>query len=176
MIAGRKWLLILCAALVSAMPVAGWAAPVNATVKSVVGKVEFAAPGTVKFEPLKAGSALPMGSTIRTGSDGIAVIVVAGGAAIRVGYNSNMVLGEMDVDQTNPQAPKRKGRVELKSGVASALVDPSQPEPVDFTIKTPQGAAAARGTFFAVMVEGDKSFLAVDEGKVGVQLNNPAHP
>ena len=38
----------------------------------------------------------------------------------------------------------------------------------DFKIQTPQGVAAARGTFYAVSVVHGKTFVSVDPGKVGL--------
>ena len=51
--------------------------------------------------------------------------------------------------------------------MVSALIDPSTPKVTDFQVATPEGAAAARGTFFAVLVYHGKTYVGVKEGKVG---------
>ena len=56
----------------------------------------------------------------------------------------------------------------LSSGTISALLDHRDPEATDFKIETPQGSAAARGTFYGVSVVDDQTFVSVKEGKVGV--------
>lgn len=150
---------------------AGWlrADPVEATAISVDGKVEWAAPGSTRFAPLAAGAKLAAGSTVRTSADGTAVLVVVPGAAIRLGPKSTMVLNEMDFKKDEGKNGKRKALLDLKSGTVSALIEGNTPKTTDFTIKTPQGGAAARGTFFAVTVMEGKAYVAVKEGKVGWQ-------
>src|ERR1700679_1956335 len=64
------------------------AATVNASVFSVKGTVEFAAPGSSDFALLKKGQVLAIGSTVRTGDDGVAVLVPTPGSAIQVGNDS----------------------------------------------------------------------------------------
>src|SRR5580704_7563698 len=51
------------------------AAAVTAQVFSVAGTVEFAGPGSSSYAPLKKGQILAIGSTVRTGDDGVAVLV-----------------------------------------------------------------------------------------------------
>src|SRR5271170_773039 len=57
------------------------AATVSAQVFSVSGSVESAGPGSSSFSPLKKGQVLPVGTTVRTGDDGIAVLVTTPGSA-----------------------------------------------------------------------------------------------
>ena len=38
-------------------------------------------------------------------------------------------------------------------------------------MKTPQGSAAARGTFYGVTVKNGQTFYKVQEGKVGIAAN-----
>ena len=54
------------------------AADVNAKVFSVSGTVEFAGPGSSSYAPLQKGQILAIGSTVRTGDDGVAVLVYHG--------------------------------------------------------------------------------------------------
>ena len=142
------------------------AATVNATVFSVSGTVEFAAPGSASFSPLKKGQVLEVGSTVRTGDDGVAVLVTTPGSAIQIGNGSILKLNELAFAKAGGAVTERKAVLQLDSGVVSALIDPSTPKVTDFKIQTPQGAAAARGTFYAVLVFHGKTYVGVKEGKV----------
>lgn len=143
------------------------AATVEARVDSVSGNVEFAPPGSTSFAPLKSGQELPVGSMVRTGDDGKAVIVTTPGSAIEVGNDSNLKLTALAFAKSGSTVTEQKAHLELTSGVVSALIDHNTPKVTDFSIQTPQGAAAARGTFYAVYVFNGKTYVGVKEGKVG---------
>ena len=134
-----------------------------ARVSSVGGRVNYSAPHSDSFAPLTAGASIPIGSRIRTGSDGTAVVIVVSGAAMQISENSDLTLASMS---STPE--KRKALVTLKSGTVSALIDPKRSKQTDFKIETPQGVAAARGTFYGVTVKNGKTYVGVKKGKVGV--------
>ena len=147
-------LLVLSATVVSA-------ANVNAIVYSVSGTAEYANPGSSSFAPLKKGQALPIGSPVR-----IAVLVTTPGSAIQIGNGSVLKLNALAFAKSGSDVTQRQAVLQLSSGVVSALIDPSTPNITDFRIQTPQGAAAARGTFYAVLVYNGKTYVGVKEGKV----------
>jgi hypothetical protein len=134
-----------------------------ARISSVSGQVSYAASEGADFKPLKAGAEIPTGSRIKTGKDGTAVVIVVSGAAMQVGENSDLTIEEMRSTEA-----KRKALVSLKSGTVSALIDPKRSKQTDFKIQTPQGVAAARGTFYGVTVKKGKTYVGVKKGKVGV--------
>jgi len=142
------------------------AAPVTAQVYSVAGTAEFAAPGSTSYAPLKKGQVLAVGTTIRTGDDGIAVLVTTPGSAIQIGNSSLLKLNDLAYARSGSSVTQNTANLQLTSGVVSALVDPHAPKVTDFKIQTPQGAAAARGTFYAVLVYHGKTYVGVKEGKV----------
>jgi hypothetical protein len=154
----------LCALLLPALPVA--AATVDATVFSVSGTVESAAPGSSSFSALHKGTHLPIGSTVRTGDNGVAVLVTTPGSAIQVGNDSEVKLTDLAFAKAGGSVTQREAHVQLTSGVVSALIDPRTPTVTDFQIQTPEGVAAARGTFYAVLVYQGKTYVGVKEGKV----------
>lgn len=135
----------------------------TARVSSVEGSVTYASSATAQFVPLASGVELDAGSRVRTGRNGTALIIVVSGAAIRVSENSEITIDAMSAD-----AAKRKALVSLKTGTVSALIDPKRSKQTDFKIQTPQGVAAARGTFYGVTVKKGKTFVGVKKGKVGV--------
>jgi hypothetical protein len=157
----------IAAAYLSLSFLAAPAAPVQAVVKSVSGTVEFAPPGSVSFHPLAAGQILAVGSTVRTGDDGKAVIVTTPGSAIEVGNGSNLKINALSFSKSGSTVTQQTAHLELTSGVVSALIEHNTPKVTDFTIQTPQGAAAARGTFYAVYVFNGRTYVGVKEGKVG---------
>lgn len=144
------------------------AATISAHVFSVSGTAEFAAPGSSSYAPLVKGQVLAVGSTVRTGDDGIAVLVTTPGSAIQVGNSSILKINQLAFAKTGGDVTQRTAVLQLTSGVVSALIDPSTPKITDFRVQTPEGAAAARGTFYAVLVYHGKTYIGVKEGKVGV--------
>jgi len=145
---------------------------VEALVDTVSGSVEFAPPGSGSFAPLKKGQELAVGSTIRTGGDGQADITTTPGSAIHLGPDSNLRINALAFAKSGSTVTQREAHLQLDSGVVSALIDPSTPKVTDFQVQTPEGSAAARGTFYAVMVSHGKTYVSVDRGKVGAIANS----
>jgi hypothetical protein len=143
--------------------------PIKAQVYSVTGSVEAAAPNTASYAPIKKGDLLAIGSTIRTGDDGVAIIVTTPGSAVQIGNNSVVKLNKLAFAKTGGDITQRQAVLQLQSGVVSALIDPATPKITDFQVQTPEGAAAARGTFYAVLVYHGKTYVGVKEGKVAVR-------
>ncbi len=146
-----------------------FAAAVDATAHLIIGKVESAPAGSTTFKPVQKGQLIPVGSTIRTGADGIAVLKTLPGAAIRVSPNSTISLDELQF----VTGKKQQALVSVTEGTVSALIDKKVVETTDFKIKTPQGSAAARGTFYAVTVKKGKTYIGVQEGIVKANITQP---
>ena len=142
---------------------------INAQVFSVAGSVEFAPPDSSSYAPLKKGARLAIGSTVRTGDDGVAVLVTTPGSAVQIGNDSIVKLNKLAFNKSGGDVTQRQAVVQLTTGVVSALIDPSTPKITDFQVQTPEGAAAARGTFYAVLVYNGKTYVGVKEGKVAVR-------
>jgi hypothetical protein len=145
---------------------------VQALVNTVCGPVEFASPGSSSFAPLHQGQKLPVGSTIRTGSDGQVDITTTPGSAIHLGPDSNLRINALAFARADGVVTQREAHLQLDSGVVSALIDPSTPKVTDFQVQTPEGSAAARGTFYAVIVSHGKTYVSVDRGKVGAMADS----
>lgn len=137
-------------------------APKSGKVTVSVGDVNVTPPGGAPAA-LAAGDIVAVGSTITTGAGARAVIVMTPRSAIRVGENSTVVIEEV-VETANPP----KVTLDLKDGSLGALLKPGAGAEMDFKIKTPSGIAAARGTYYAVVVEDGKGFAQVKEGKVEI--------
>ncbi len=143
------------------------AAPKSGNVTVVVGNVTVTPPNGGAPKALKAGDVVVIGSTVKTGADSRAVIVMTATSAVRIAANSEVVIAEMKESETEP-----KVLLDLKSGSLGALLKPGVQANMDFRVKTPSGVAAARGTFFAVVVENGKGFAQVKEGKVEIIPEN----
>ena len=166
--AGSRRLLLLASVLL--LTTAGMqAADVDAHVFSVSGTCEFAGPGSSSYAPMKAKQTLAIGSTVRTGDDGVAVIVTTKGTAVQIGNSSIVKINKLAFAKSGGNVTERTADLKLESGVVSALIDPLTPKVTDFKIETPEGAAAARGTFYAVLVYHGKTYVGVKEGKVAVK-------
>jgi hypothetical protein len=157
------WIALLLAAGVSGLP----AAPVKAVVKTIQGTVDSAPAGSGNYTPLKVGQQLDVGATIRTGEDSSADIITTPGAALHVGAESNLKISALDFSVgSDGKVSKRETHLQLEQGVISALIDPSTPKATDFSVQTPDGSAAARGTFYGVMVSHGHTYVTVDRGKI----------
>ena len=162
---------ITIAVLALAPALTASAANISAKVFSVSGTAECAPPGSSNFAPLQKGQILAVGSTVRTGDNGIAVLVTTPGSAIQIGNDSVVKINQLAFKKSGGSISQREAHLQLTSGVVSALIDPSTPKVTDFQVATPEGAAAARGTFFAVLVYHGKTYIGVKEGKVGAVAN-----
>jgi hypothetical protein len=135
-------------------------------VTHVEGTVQYATPGSTQFNPLQKGDYLEIGSTIRTAADGNALVAVIPGSAINIEPNTEIILKAM---QPESEVDAPRVLVSLRSGTMSALIEKNQEIQPDFKIETPQGTAAARGTFYSVAVVDGVTYAAVKEGQVAVE-------
>jgi hypothetical protein len=141
--------------------------PKSGKVTVSVGEVSVTPPGGAPAA-LAAGDIVAVGSTITTGAGARAVIVMTPRSAIRIGENSTLVVEEVAEAATPPRVT-----LDLKDGSLGALLKPGAGAEMDFKIRTPSGIAAARGTYYAVVVEDGKGFAQVKEGRVEIIPANP---
>ncbi len=171
----RALFLLVCLAL----PL--MAEPIKAKVKSVEGDVTYTPPNTGISKPLGTNMELDPGTVVKTGPGSSAIIVTLPGVAINVEPSSEVTLTEMlyadNAGASGANPAFRKGTIQLRSGTVSALINKEISKQVDFKVKTPHGVAAARGTFYAVTVKDDKTYVGVKHGRVGVDaLKTAANP
>ncbi|WP_157895259.1 FecR family protein [Verrucomicrobium sp. GAS474] len=160
--------LLLILGLCGTVATAGlMAAPVDAVAKKPSGSVQAALPGG-DFAKVTDGQKLPSGTTIKTGADASVILVTTPGTGVRVEENTTIKIDNLQFAKTSDGISQRKATVDVQNGTVSCLIDHSTPDVTDFVVKTPQGSAAARGTFYGVSVVNGQSFVKVAEGKVGV--------
>ncbi len=144
------------------------AEPVSGTVTVSVGDVQIVPADGGAQKAVKAGEKITVGTTVKTGAASRAVIVITPRSAIRVSENSEVLIAQVD-EAATPQ----KILIDVKDGSLGALLKPNAAGEMDFRIKTPSGVAAARGTFYAVVVEDGKGYAQVKEGRVEIIPDKP---
>lgn len=160
--------IILAFILLALGGVTGLAQALTGKVTLVAGTVEYQAPGG-SFTLASRGDILAEGTTVRTGPSSRAVIVAGPGAAIRVGPESTVILTNLALEQAVAGASTSDAMlIDVTEGTVSALIDRSKQPGADFQVRTPQGVAAARGTYYAVTVRGNRSYARVQHGIVRV--------
>jgi len=147
--------------------VACFAAPLQAEPESgevtvSVGEVHVTPPGG-QPAPLNVGDTVATGSLVTTGEGARAVIVMTSRSAVRITANSEVLIEEVAAEADPPRVT-----IDLKNGSLGALLKPGAGEEMDFKVRTPTGIAAARGTFFAVVVEDGKGYAQVRDGRVEI--------
>lgn len=142
----------------------------QAMVVSASGQVEIST-GLEVEKIVGAGSRVELDSLIKTGSNGDLTIALLNGLAVTLKEDSEMRI--LDLSNIPPAEGKRSALVELNSGRLVVLIAEDRAEEIEFRIKTPKGIASPRGTFYAIQVEGQEAFLAVKEGKVGLDQFTP---
>ncbi len=138
-----KWVKRISLLLVTASIFASqaFAAPLEAKVKSVTGKVERKV--STSWVALKVGDTLKSGDVISTGFDSQAVLTV-GESTVTVKALTRLTLSQLMASST-----KDKTSIVLDSGSVKASVKHSNKK-ADFTVKTPSATASVRGTEFTI--------------------------
>ena len=140
----------------------------EAVVRKMDGYAEYSEPGSTEFQPLQVSKKIKVGSTIKTSEKSEVVLRVVPGAAMKIAENTTVTLDAMAFEKNGENISSRTANINLSEGTVSALLDKSDPKGTDFKIKTPQGSAAARGTFYGVSVKDGQSYVRVEEGSVGI--------
>lgn len=150
----------------------GWcgyslAAPESGTVTVSIGEVNALAADGGDPAPVQKGDKVAIGTTIQTGDASRAVVVITPRSAIRISENSEIVIEKVD-----EEASPKDILIDLKDGSLGALLKPNAAGTLDFKVRTPSGVAAARGTFYSVVVKDGKGYAQVKEGRVEI-IPNP---
>lgn len=143
------------------------AAPESGTVTVAIGEVNALVGEGANPTPVEKGDKVAVGTTIKTGAASRAVVVITPRSAIRISENSEVVIETVD-EEASPKVVM----IDLKEGSLGALLKPNAAGELDFKVRTPSGVAAARGTFYAVVVKDGKGYAQVKEGRVEI-IPNP---
>ena len=161
-----KHKLFLGIALASALATVALAEPESGKVTVAVGDVQSVPKDGGAGAAVNVGDKVAVGTTIKTGADSRAVVVITARSAIRISENSEVVIETVDEAATPDNV-----LIDLKSGSLGALLKPNAAGELDFKVRTPSGVAAARGTFYSVAVKDGKGYAQVKEGRVEIVPN-----
>ncbi len=141
-------------------------APFTLRVVYTEGRVERLAPGAAPA-PLEPGAEFAQGETLRTGSDGFCDLEAEGLGTLRVLPSTTLRLELAAI-----MAGSARLRAELVSGRVLSKVRKLGAEE-SFMLQTKNAICGVRGTVFAMESRGDRSTLAVEEGRVALLPRGP---
>ncbi|MDC0921212.1 SUMF1/EgtB/PvdO family nonheme iron enzyme [Opitutales bacterium] len=127
------------------------------------------------------GESIPVGSTIITGEDSEADLILTNGSLAKLRADSKLVLNTFWQKNFEPSAKKvtqleeevSSSRIALKLEIGDLVVDVKKlNKDSSFMVESPLGVAGIRGTQFGMSVDSKSTELAVLEGKVGFKDAN----
>lgn len=161
---------LFIAAIVSVTAVCVQAAETasEVVVLKVKGAAKAVLPGSTTPVDVKAGSTLPQGASIET-SDGAQVeLQVFPGIVTTIEAGSKVDLSKLSLTTSQGTVTKQSAVIGLKVGSVVSKLDPSKKAINDYSVSTPKGVAAARGTEYKVVVTTSGEVrLYVSSGTVG---------
>ncbi len=114
-----------------------------------------------KTTPLKRGAIFRDGTTINTGKDATAVVILSNGSSIRLGPNSELKIDEFEQESFDPSAgsyltlvqdpSKSVTKVSLQNGMIAGETKHLSSSS-EYVVNTPVGSAGIRGTKFGAEV------------------------
>jgi hypothetical protein len=136
--------------------------PMKASVSYVEGRVDAIAPGSADPIPVDFGDRLTIGTTLLSGKDSYAELVLPGGHITKVGEQSELMVSSVDDDDSNTTS------MALLKGKARMLVTSLSEEEI-FELTTTDTVMAVRGTDFVVILQRSGAIeMAVLEGRVSI--------
>ena len=150
---------LFIAGLVSLTAVCVQAAEVlsEAVVLKLTGPAEAVFPGQTQPVSLKVGDKLPQGTTITTSSTSEVDVQVFPGTTATIKAGSKVDIEKLALSSSNGVVTKQSSVINLKVGSVVSDLDPAKKSINDYSIRTPKGVAAARGTIYVVYVFSDGS-------------------
>jgi hypothetical protein len=150
-------------------------APVPLTIASSSGQAQYIPPGGTEPVMAAGGTVVSPGTELRTGENGEMTLILFPRLAVTLKPGTRLRIEE----RTWPQDANAafSSLIDMPEGRIVVLIsDPpagQTAQEIDLQIRTPQGIARPRGTFYAVLVKDGKSYLAVREGMVGLEQFQP---
>jgi hypothetical protein len=164
----RKLTLLFTALFGLAVSAFAQSTPNEATVARVTGTVTatLADGSTVA---VTEGTKLPQGATITTGDKSEAYLVNHGDTTSVIASNSVVEIAELSTTSAGGKVTELKTTLDLKSGNLVAKLNPAKKSVNQYSVRTPKGVAAARGTTFTVSYKGGTFQIAVVGGLVSIE-------
>jgi hypothetical protein len=163
----RKLLLVSAAILGLTGHAFAQAQATEATVAKVTGTASAQLPDGSTIT-LEAGKKLPQGATITTGDKSDVYLVSHNDTTSVITANSVVSIAELSTTSVGGKVTKQTAALDLKSGNLVAKLNPNKKDVNNYSVRTPKGVAAARGTVFTVTYKGNNYSISVVNGQVGV--------
>jgi hypothetical protein len=145
------------------------AAEVSGRVIGLRGEAQIIMPGSTAPVPLQKGQLVPAGAQVVTGDKGRVILGLLPGAATILSPNTTLAVRRLSLERTGDAVAKRDVQLELQSKTGSAISFLKKMDGAsDFSVKTPFGVAAARGTVWKTT----STRVITVSGQVTVTLNN----
>ena len=134
-----------------------------ARVAVAVGEAKKLSPAG-QSEQLLVGTKLMAGDRIRTGADGVAILVFSDEGRISLRADSELVIRHYEID---PTGVKTRIEIELIKGTVRQISgNASRAQPDRYRLNTPVAVIGVRGTDFLAKTSGDAVEAFVHEGKI----------
>jgi hypothetical protein len=143
--------------------------PLSAVVVAVSGNVKLQRPGVADRMDIASGTLIPPNAELFSGATAEASVGISSGLALTLKNDTHLKILQASETLRSDGVLARSAVIEVFEGRVVVLLPEKQREVFDLKIKTPQGTIKPRGTFYALMVKEGQSFLAVSEGKVGLE-------
>jgi len=142
-------------------------------VLKVKGAAKAVLPGSTTPVDVKAGSTLPQGTVVETGEGAQVELQVFPGVVTTIEAGSKVDLSKISLSTSQGVVTKQSAIIGLSVGSVVSKLDPSKKAINDYSVSTPKGVAAARGTEYKVVVAANGEVrLYVKHGSVTLTPKN----
>lgn len=133
----------------------------TATVTKVTGSATFKT-GSGAAQAIAVGTEIPQGAEITTGDNSEVTIKAHDGIVAVAGAKTTIAVEALSVSSNGT----RTATIGLRSGNLASSLDPSRRAQNNYSVRTPKGVAAARGTAYTVSYDGVTYRVTVVQGVV----------
>jgi hypothetical protein len=139
----------------------------SAELKRVIGRVEVLRKGQTQWVPAVVGAKLVEGDDIRAFAGASAELELPDASTLLLAENSRIVVTKLEFDQQNQTrlAIFHLAVGKVRAAVSAAAISLVRARQSNFAITTPTAVAAARGTLFEVLFDGNVTHMVVLPGR-----------
>lgn len=123
----------------------------EAVVLNVTGNAKAVVPGQ-EAKAVKVGDKFPQGTVIETEDGSVVDLQMFSGGKATIKQKSRVDLSKLSLTTEDGVITKQTAEINLSVGTVVSSLDPAKKAINDYSIRTPRGVAAARGTVFEVSV------------------------
>jgi len=124
----------------------------DAVVLALKGNVQVTLPGKAAPTEIKVGDRLPQGTKIVTAAGSELELQAFSGSSTIITEDSKVELSKLSLTTSGGVVTKQSALISVSVGNVISSLDPAKKAINDYSIRTPKGVAAARGTKYVVSV------------------------